>query len=78
MWILAVVQKIDPTKMTMNFWFFLEMLFNPKQQLGKHLHLDDISEDDCETMFRLENLSWGLNKQALLQTNSYFIHVSEA
>jgi hypothetical protein len=37
-------------------FLFLEMLFSPKQQLEKHLHLDDISEDDCETMFRLENL----------------------
>ena len=33
-------------------FLFLEMLFNPKQQLGKHLHLHDISEEDCETMFR--------------------------
>lgn len=59
-------------------FLILEMAFNPKQQLGKHLHLDDISEEDCETMFRLEGESvFRLNKRALLQTNFHFIQVSE-
>ena len=30
----------------------LEMAFTLHQKLGKQLHLDDVCEDDCETMFR--------------------------
>ena len=30
----------------------LEMAFAPKRDLGNHLHLDDISEEECEPMFR--------------------------
>ena len=53
-------------------FLFLEMFVNPKQQLGKHLNLDDISENHGETMFRLESL-WCLSKQTLLLTNLHFI-----
>lgn len=38
-----------------------EMAFTPKRNLGPRLNLQDISEDNCEKMFRFKHLDCLLN-----------------